>query len=581
MNDWNELEAPAHAEIKVRINNRTTTYKTASSKTQEILRTSENETWIQVQNIGESPVTLSYESETRIGEDNDWEIDQWGTLGTLLNGQQDSWPVMANASIKMIPKPEIVEVPIDEYYELSTRRGNEDEGNPGERLFEYYLKARGLLCQKIDTKKKKKTADMSVNIGTPTAWEIKSLCGSQTIRDALEQSQLHSWTVPNSRWTSKDRNEDRIDKASKQLASASADKKPTVIGLINRQDDYDPAALSREQIAGMLYGDEVVHVTKDYSHVARRQHDDNTALQGVSAIAVLRILTPTVPFHGKNITDMCRDTVRLCELQIYHNKNAKVSLDKKAVRKAGIVQYEWTSAEPQEAFVRRGPIDTSAWDVIPFTEDTVEVAQRRKRDEAIQRFVCSINDSIAETIADTQRHTAQQSRTEVPISRHTAVVWPEEDQVNSPINRLELRNIVITPDERARIRRTNRPVTEVLNEILRAPDRAPTKEQKTAASYAAVRVEELRWSTTTDPTKSKHTAVRERIEKVPERCSGKPTVHNTRVAVSTMLGRIGSGESPGQTMEDLSIEPEDVVTTLAYVLEVLVRDEAIKQRAKE
>lgn len=548
MNDWRELEAPTRAEIEVEACGRTTTHRPSSSKTRQILRTGAQETRIRVHNTGATPVTVRYHGKGTIEEDDGWEVDYWGTLGTVLAGQQDSWTVMPNADVEIAARPEVVEIPIDEYHDLATPRDEENAGNPGERLFQRYITAKGLRCRTIRRRKKKKTPDLEVDInGIATTWEIKSLCGSQDIRDALEQDGIHGWN------------------------------RPTVIGLINRQDDYDPAALSGERIAGILYGDEIAGVRGDHAELDRRQHEDNTALANVSAIAVLSVTTPTVPFHGKNFTDMCRDTVRLCGLEIYHNKNTNVPLDKNAVRAAEIVQHEWDTAEPLEALMSRGPMDTSTWSVTPFSEDTLELAQRTRRDEAVRRFVCSVNDSIAEAITDAQKQADRENRNEVPTSRRTSVVWSEEN----PIDRSELRNVTITPDERARVRGTNRPVTDVLEEVLTAPDSPPTKEQKTAASYAAIRIEELRGSTTADPMNSAHRIVRERIEEVPGRCGGRPTIRGTRIAVNIILGRIGSGAAPNETTEGLPIEPRDMVTTMAYALEVIVRDEALKQGQKE
>ena len=577
MNDWRELEAPTRAEIEVEACGRTTTHRPASSKTRQILRTGAQETRIRVRNTGTTPVTVRYRARGTI-EDDDWTVDHRGTLGTVLAGRQDSWTVMPNADVEIAARPEVVEIPIDEYRDLATPRDKEEAGNPGERLFERYIAAKGLRCRTIPRKKKKKTPDLEVDVdGIATTWEIKSLRGSQDIRDALEQDGIHAWTHPDSRWTKEDGNEDRIDKAERQMSDASSHERPTVIGLINRQDDYDPAALSGERIAGMLYGDEIAAVTGDHAEITRREHEENTALANVSAIAVLSVTTPTIPFHGKNFTDMCRDTVRLCGLEIYHNRNANVELDRNAVRAAGIVQHEWDAAEPREALVSRGPMDTSTWDVIPFTEDTLELAQRTRRDEAVQRFVCSVNDSITEAIADAQKQADRENRNQVPISRRSSVVWTEDN----PIDRSKLRNVTITPDERARVRGTNRPVTEVLQEVLTAPDSPPTKEQKTAASYAAIRIEELRGSTTANPLNSAHRIVRERIEEAPGRCGGRPTIRGTRIAVNVILGRIGSGAVPNETTEGLPVAPGDVVTTMAYALEVIVRDEALKQGRKE
>ena len=577
MNDWRELEAPTRAEIEVEACGRTTTHRPSSSETRQILRTGAQETRIRVRNTGKPPVTVRYRGKETIEKDDDWEVDYRGTLGTVLAGQQDSWTVMPNTDVEIAARPEFVEIPIDEYHDLATRRDKEDAETPGERLFQRYFAAKGLRC-KVIPRKKKKTPDLEVDVnGIATTWEIKSLCGSQDIRDALAQDGIHAWTRPASRWTREDGNEDRIDKAERQLSDASSHDRPTVLGLINRQDDYDPAALSGEQIAGILYGDEIAAMNGDHAEITRREHEKNTALANVSAIAVLSVTTPTIPFHGKNFTDMCRDTVRLCGLEVYHNRNPNVRLDKNAVRAAGIVQHEWDAAEPREALVSRGPMDTSTWDVIPFTEDTLELAQRRRRNEAVQRFVCSMNDSITEAIADAQKQTAREKRNEVPISRRSSVVWTEDN----PIDRSELRNVTMAPDERARVRGTNRPVTAVLQDVLTAPDSPPTEEQKTAASYAAIRIEELRGSTAANPMHSAHRIVRERIEEVPGRCGGRPTIRDTRIAVNVILGRIGSGAAPNETTEGLPIAPRDVVTTLAYALEVIVRDEALKQGRKE
>ena len=131
MNDWRELEAPARAEIEVEACGRTTTHRPSSSKTRQILRTGAQETRIRVRNTGTTPVTVRYRARGTIEEDDDWTVDHRGILGTVLAGRRDSWTVMPNADVEIAARPEVVEIPIDEYRDLATLRDKENAGNPG------------------------------------------------------------------------------------------------------------------------------------------------------------------------------------------------------------------------------------------------------------------------------------------------------------------------------------------------------------------------------------------------------------------------------------------------------------------
>lgn len=54
---------------------------------------------------------------------------------------------------------------------------------------------------------------------------------------------------------------------------------------------------------------------------------------------------------------------------------------------------------------------------------------------------------------------------------------------------------------------------------------------------------------------------------------GKPVITGTRVAVDTILGHLGAGESIETVMEEYGIAREDILAVLRYAAQVLANEE--------
>lgn len=65
---------------------------------------------------------------------------------------------------------------------------------------------------------------------------------------------------------------------------------------------------------------------------------------------------------------------------------------------------------------------------------------------------------------------------------------------------------------------------------------------------------------------------KERITSNPEVLAGKPAIVDTRISVEFLLGRLASGRSVDQVVEEYPhITPEDVLAALAFAADVLRR----------
>lgn len=262
MKDWKPVETGATTQIEWRLDDGPWQTETIGEKDQRLGQASPGSR-LQVRNRGPVAVYLDgrygYSKDLGRGLGGEWTVNGTSPFGFLDGGEEDSW-LTGDERLYAAARPEVVFIERAKALELERRRGKEPEGNGVERLFDWYLKLRGLCPLPIPParhdERGRRTPDRRVELNSvETVWEMKAVIAEDGDRIADRQ-----WGQDGTKRNATLRNS--LHRAGGQLREAAAAERPTVAAVANLRK-WDPFAVANDLIADALYGNPVATVEGD------------------------------------------------------------------------------------------------------------------------------------------------------------------------------------------------------------------------------------------------------------------------------------------------------------------------------
>lgn len=574
--NWTEVPLTTEASLELRTpDGQVQAIHLETSASTRVHETTEQDSgWITAANTGAVHISVEFRYEYK---DADIEVDGYDGVGTLAPGEARRWLTRPGDVVHATARPEMVAVTNEWYDGLVDATKHGDKGRFGERLWIEYLAAKGISHSEV-IEEAGRTYDLEVAVkGIPTAWEIKTVYGDKSVEKGLRKKGLWAGTTSN---VAKNTDRDR-ESGQEQLKVANRCGVPTVLALV-QQDSTDPFALDDSRIAALLYGDPMAKTDGKSARVVGHSNDTTKKFMGISAIAVLKASNPAVPCEERGVTttDILRHKDTLLSARIYHNRNARTRLEPDDVTRAGIVQYQWKEQPDEQAHTSALPVakdsiyplinDESVWDASPHPDDGLITTQRRtRRKEAAEAFTHHLNEGAAKAAAESELAATKDGEYTVPITRRTSVVWTDQKKSG----RTRLRDIWITPNDQATLKKCGTRIVDVLNGLETEVGETLTDDEKTSVIYAARRIRELHHLNWLERKLLNDERAKGLICQTPERSWGKPTIQTTRISVVDVLELMAGTESTEEVRTDLRIGTQAMEAAIGYAAAVIEADE--------
>ncbi len=214
--------------------------------------------------------------------------------------------------------------------------------------------------------------------------------------------------------------------------------------------------------------------------------------------------------------------------------------------------------------------DESVWDASPHPDDGLITTQRRtRRREAAEAFSHHLNEGAAKAAAESELAATKDGEYTVPITRRTSVVWTDRKKSG----RTRLRDIWITPNDQATLKKCGTRIVDVLNGLEMEVGETLTDDEKTSVMYAARRIRELHRLNWLERKLLNDERAKGLICQTPERSWGKPTIQATRIGVVDVLELMTGTESTEEVRTDLRIGTQAMEAAIGYAAAVIEADE--------
>ena len=543
---------------------------------------------LEVRNLGPTPVYLDgrHECGKDLGKGlgGEWTVSRWSPIGFLEAGKEDHW-LTEDENLYAETRPEAVFIDRGLALELEQQRGNEAAGNRVERVFDWYLKQRGVATQPIETaragERGRLTPDRVVMLnGRATTWEMKAIVSEEGDRIADLQ-----WGDDGTK-----RNTtllQALQGAAKQLREAAESGRPTVAAVMNLRK-WDPFAIGKDLIADALYGNPVATIEGEKGEITGRTGPRTARLQNVSAVVTLQLMLATWlgEERGKALSELTNETRLVCLPVLCHNADANVPLPRKAAGELRAREYEWVEGEPREAMV----VDWKSlrdWDGLATATGIKKpvLEPGDAEDAALETIAATGLTTAREAILGCIERKAREleseggaraarlrKKGEVVLDSHAAWIGeggPNLDETWARFCLPDTENngtLVLAGSKMSAAEVLERVAAgESYEEITRlSASKILAEEEPRAAVRAAGETAALLIINS-----GNLPPVEEPLERVPGRCGGRPVLKNSRLGASDILASVAGGEPVAKVAADAERKVEEIKAAVRYGAAVL------------
>ena len=587
MKDWKPVETGATTQIEWRLDDGPWQTETIGEKDQRLGQASSGSR-LQVRNRGPVAVYLDgrygYSKDLGRGLGGEWTVNGRSPFGFLDGGEEDSW-LTGDERLYAAARPDAVFIDRGPALELERQRGTEAGGNRVERVFDWYLRARGLDPRPIRTalasERHMKTPDRTVTLnGTPTTWEMKAIVSEEGDRIADRQ-----WGEDGTKRNATLRQ--AVRRAAEQLRKAAEAGQPTITAVMNLRK-WDPFAIGKDLIADTLYGEPVATIYGERAELTGRTGPRTAKLEHISAVMTLQLMLATWlgEERGKALSELTNETRLVCLPVLCHNANAKVRLPREAAMEMKAREYLWTEAGAGRAMVVHWKT-LREWDGLAVASGMKKPVPKtgRRDDTSLETIAATgittareaILGAIERNARELEREAADRRKRlrrngEAVLDTHAAWIGeggPDLDDTWARFCLPDTENngaLVVAGSKMTAAEVLERVAAgESYEEITRlsASDILPEGEPGAAVRAAGETAALLIVNSAELPPVTKP------LERVPGRCGGRPVLTNSRLGASDILASIAAGETIAEVAADAERKDEEIEAAVRYGAAVL------------